>query len=106
MIDEAREPMVRSTYLPPECDMAIRRHWFWQQDDLDTLKSVDHLLAIWYQSVGLGANLLLNVPADRDGLIDAVDRERLLEFAGVLKQRFRDHMSQISFAPIERHGDV
>lgn len=81
LIDEARDPMVRSTYLPPECDAAIRCHWFWQLDDSDTLKSVDHLLAIWYRSVGSGANLLLDVPADR---------ERLLGFAGVLKQRFKD----------------
>ena len=60
-------------YRPPECDVAIRRHWFWQPDDLVTLKSVEHILGIYYRSVGLGANLLLNVPPDREGLISAED---------------------------------
>jgi alpha-L-fucosidase len=75
-------------YLPPECDVAIRRHWFWQPDDLATLKSVNHLLAIWYRSVGLGANLLLNVPPDRRGLIDEHDAARLGEFSQALRERF------------------
>ena len=77
-------------YLPPECDVAIRRHWFWQPDDLHTLKRVEHLLAIWYRSVGLGANLLLNVPPDRRGLIDDNDRARLLAFAETLRRRFAE----------------
>ncbi|MEV6103697.1 alpha-L-fucosidase [Streptomyces sp. NPDC051940] len=75
-------------YLPPECDVPIRANWFWQPDDLDTLKSREHLLGIWYRSVGLGAGLLLNVPPDRRGLIDPHDRARLLEFTDELRQRF------------------
>lgn len=75
-------------YLPPECDVPIRANWFWQPDDLHTLKSRDHLLAIWYRSVGLGAGLLLNVAPDRHGLIDEHDRSRLLEFTGELDRRF------------------
>jgi len=75
-------------YLPPECDVAIRRHWFWQPDDLHTLKSVQHLQAIWYRSVGLGANLLLNVPPNRRGLLDRADRTRLLAFTTSIRERF------------------
>ncbi|RAG81316.1 alpha-L-fucosidase [Streptacidiphilus pinicola] len=75
-------------YLPPECDVPIRSHWFWQPDDLDTLKSREHLLGIWYRSVGLGAGLLLNLPPDRRGLIDPVDRARLLETTDELARRF------------------
>ena len=75
-------------YLPPECDVAIRRHWFWQSDDLDTLKSLEHLLAIYYRSVGLGAGLLLNVPPDRRGLLDDHDRVRLEELGRELRRRF------------------
>ncbi len=75
-------------YLPPECDVAIRRHWFWHRDDLDTLKSLQHLEAIWYRSVGLGANLLLNIPPDDAGLLDEHDRARLLEFGASIRERF------------------
>ncbi|MFD0598660.1 alpha-L-fucosidase [Catellatospora coxensis] len=75
-------------YLPPECDVPIRAHWFWQPDDLDTLKSAEHLLAIWYRSVGLGAGLLLNVPPDRRGRLDEHDVARLLEVTSELRRRF------------------
>ena len=77
-------------YLPPECDVPIRAHWFWQPDDRDTLKSTEHLLAVWYRSVGLGAGLLLNVPPDRRGRLDDADTARLLEVAAELRRRFAD----------------
>jgi alpha-L-fucosidase len=80
--------LTEPVYLPPECDVSIRRGWFWHPDEEPTLKSLEHLLGIYYRSVGLGANLLLNVPPDRDGLIAEPDQARLLELAVELKQRF------------------
>ena len=88
VLTDTHTSLVGKHYLPPECDVAIRRHWFWQDDDLQTLKSLEHLLGIYYRSVGLGANLLLNVPPDRTGCICTEDRERLLELADALRQRF------------------
>ncbi len=87
----AREEASRTNariYLPPECDVAIRRNWFWQPDDLDSLKTVEHLLGIYYRSVGFGANLLLNVPPNRDGLLDENDVARLVETTAELNKRF------------------
>lgn len=69
-------------------DFYIRQNWFWQADDTHTIKSVEHLLAIYYRSVGYGANLLLNVPPDNTGLLDTRDCARLLEFTQALRQRF------------------
>lgn len=86
--DDGAAPLDQPRYLPPECDVPIRRHWFWQPDDLHTLKSREHLLAIWYRSVGLGAGLLLGVPPDRTGRIDLDDRARLLELVAELDRRF------------------
>ncbi|MEU4269525.1 alpha-L-fucosidase [Streptomyces sp. NPDC026092] len=88
--DDRAQGLDEVRYLPPECDVPIRRHWFWQPDDLHTLKSREHLLAIWYRSVGLGAGLLLNVPPDRRGLIDTADRTRLLDFTAELRRRFAE----------------
>jgi alpha-L-fucosidase len=64
-----------AAYLPPECDVSIRRGWFWNAGDGP--KSVEHLLAIYYRSVGMGANLLLNLAPDRRGLIPEEDRRRV-----------------------------
>jgi alpha-L-fucosidase len=75
-------------YLPPECDVSIRRNWFWQPDDADTLKSLEHLLAIWYRSIGLGANLLLNIAPNRQGRLDAADVARLEELTAEIGRRF------------------
>lgn len=78
-----------SGYLPPECDVPIRNNWFWRTDDLHTLKSLEHLLGIYYRSVGLGAGLLLNVPPDRRGVLDDNDRARLLELGSEIERRFQ-----------------
>lgn len=85
--DDGRTDLGSARYLPPECDVPVRAHWFWQPDDRDTLKSREELLDIWYSSVGLGAGLLLGVPPDRRGLIDDADRDRLLQFTGELARR-------------------
>ncbi len=86
-------------YLPPECDVSIRRGWFWHPNDEQALKSATHLEAIWYRSIGMGANLLLNVPPNRRGLIDEPDRQRLLEFTGRIHRRFADPIP----ATLHRH---
>ncbi|GAB3757719.1 alpha-L-fucosidase [Microlunatus parietis] len=75
-------------YLPIECDVSLRRGWFWQPAEQP--KDLDHLLAIYYRSIGLGANLLLNIPPDRRGLIDDADRARVAEWAAELDRRFAD----------------
>ncbi|WP_114855975.1 alpha-L-fucosidase [Brachybacterium sp. YJGR34] len=73
-------------YLPPECDVSLRRGWFWQEGEEP--KSVPHLLEIHDRSLGLGANLLLNVPPNREGRIGEDDAARLVEFRAALDARF------------------
>lgn len=73
-------------YAPPECDVSIRRGWFWHPDDEP--KSVAHLMAIHLRSVGMGAGLLLNVPPAASGRIDPVDVQRIREFRAELDRRF------------------
>jgi Alpha-L-fucosidase len=73
-------------YLPPECDVSIRRGWFWAEDDEP--KSLDHLIGIYYRSIGMGANLLLNLPPDRSGRIPVEDVDRVGELSAELARRF------------------
>ena len=84
--DDAVASLGGEVWLPPECDVSLRRGWFWSE--ADGPKTVEHLLAIWYRSVGMGANLLLNVPPDRRGLLDDADVARLREWRAELDRRF------------------
>jgi alpha-L-fucosidase len=67
-------------WVPPEVDVSIRPGWFYHPAEDSKVASVDKLVEIYEQSVGRGANLLLNIPPDRRGLIPDVDAERLREF--------------------------
>ena len=60
-------------WVPAEVNVSIRPGWFWRASENDRVKSVDHLEKIWYESVGRGSNLLLNVPPDSRGLIHEND---------------------------------
>lgn len=80
ILTENKDILQEKKFLPAECDCRIRDNWFYGDGDKDTLKSVEKLIDIYECSVGHGANLLLNVGPDRDGLIQDSDKERLLEF--------------------------
>ena len=77
-------------WVPAECDVSIRSRWFWHPDD--EVKTLEHLLDIYYKSVGRNASLHLNVPPDTRGRIGETEAERLLAMRRILKETFsRDH---------------
>ena len=76
------------SWLPNECDARIRRDWFWSSKNADTLKTVDHLMDMYYKSVGRGSVLLLNNTPDTSGLIPEADAKRSAEFGAEIKRRF------------------
>lgn len=73
-------------WVPPECDVSIRPSWFWHASE--TPKSVEELVRIYFKSVGRNCVLLLNVPPNKEGGIDRVDMETLLEFSSKLRDIF------------------
>ena len=77
------------TWLPNEVDVSIRRpDWFWSTKNANKVLTKDQLLSVYYRSVGRGAQLLLNLPANRDGLLDAPDVASAGAFGAEVKRRF------------------
>ncbi|KAF2021064.1 glycoside hydrolase family 29 protein [Aaosphaeria arxii CBS 175.79] len=76
---ELQTGMRDGTYwTPAEADARIRDGWFYHANEKP--KTADALMKMYLQSVGQSVNLLLDVPPDRTGKIDAVDAEVLLQF--------------------------
>lgn len=74
-----------TNWLPPECDVSIRPGWFYHASEDAKVKTPRQLLDLYFNSVGRGATLLLNIPPDRSGQIHETDIQSLLEF-----RRLRD----------------
>ena len=78
-----------SVWLPSEADVSIRRpDWFWSTTNAKLVMTLDALTSVYYRSVGRGAQLLLNIPANREGLLPAPDVSRAREFGAELRRRF------------------
>ena len=81
-------------WYPAECDVSIRPGWFYHPQQDNKVKSLDHLLDIYFKSVGRNAVLLLNVPPDRRGLIHENDARRLRELRAALDAIFRTDLAE------------
>lgn len=76
-------------WLPGEVDVSIRPGWFYHHREDHQVRSVANLVNLYYQSVGRGANLLLNCPINLDGKIPAVDSTHLIAWREHLTRSFQ-----------------
>jgi len=82
-----------SRWLPAECDVSIRPGWFYHASEDAKVKTPAELFNIYVQSVGRGANLLLNVPPDRRGQLHEEDIQSLAGFGKLLRLAFRTNLA-------------
>jgi alpha-L-fucosidase len=87
-----------ANWAPPEVDVSIRPGWFYHPAEDGQVKSLDRLVEIYEQSVGRGANLLLNVPPDRRGLIPDVDAARLRAFGDTIAATYKTDLARAARA--------
>ncbi len=80
-------------WIPAECDVSIRPGWFYHSSEDDKVKTPAQLFELHLKSVGRGANLLLNVPPDRRGLIHANDSASLAGFKKLRDENFKNNLS-------------
>lgn len=76
------------SWIPAECDVSIRPGWFYHREEDEKVKTPASLFKLYLQSVGRGANLLLNVPPDERGLINENDAASALAFKQLLQKNF------------------
>lgn len=79
-------------WIPAECDVSIRPGWFYHPDEDKKIKQPKELFELYLKSVGRGANLLLNVPPDRRGLITEKDSAALVGFRQLKDQCFENNL--------------
>lgn len=76
-------------WMPVETDVSIRRpDWFWHTNNADKVLTPEQLVSLYYCSVGRGAQLLLNIPANRDGLLPEEDCAPAKAFGDEVRRRF------------------
>jgi len=83
-----------SHWLPAECDVSIRPGWFWHEAENSRVKTPAQLIDLYYKSVGRGANLLLNVPPNRLGVLGEEDVRSMLGLRNYLQATFMDDFAR------------
>ena len=80
-------------WIPAEVDVSIRPGWFYHAREDSLVKTPEQLFDIYLSSVGRGANLILNIPPDRRGLINEIDVASLQGWKKLIDQRFKTNLA-------------
>ncbi len=77
-------------WVPKEADVSLRRDWFYNPSPAQeaSIKTPAQLMDIYFKSVGRGANLILNLPPDRRGVIPEADVAALHAWHAVMQETF------------------
>ncbi len=81
-------------WLPAEVDVSIRPGWFYHEKEDAKVKTPEQLVKIYFDSVGRGANLILNLPPDRRGIIHENDVKSLREMRRILSKTFAKDLAR------------
>ncbi len=81
-------------WLPAEADVSIRPGWYYHPAEDHQVKTLPHLLDIYYHSVGRNAALLLNLPVDNRGLVHEKDVQQLMALRRQLDKDFETELAK------------
>jgi alpha-L-fucosidase len=80
-------------WVPTESDVSIRPGWYYHPEQDDKVKTVAHLVDIYFNSVGKNSNFLLNLPVDTRGLVHENDVAQLTKLADYLKVMYETDLA-------------
>ena len=80
-------------WLPAEVDVSIRPGWFYHPSEDHKVKTLPHLLDIYYNSIGRNSSLLINFPVDTRGLIHEKDVEQIQKLAAAIQADFAENLA-------------
>ena len=92
-------------WYPAEVNTSIRPGWFWHAAENDQVKPLSQLIEIYEKSVGGNATFLLNIPPNREGLLDAPDVRRLREFGAYLQRCYTRNLAPEAMLAAEEAED-
>ena len=95
-----------SKWFPAECDVSIRPGWFWHEAENTRVKTPKQLIDLYYNSAGRGANLLLNVPPNREGLLQKEDVAALKAFGDYRRATFGASIAKSATQTIDLRHNV
>ena len=93
----SREKILHANALiwyPAETDVSIRPGWFYHTSQDEKVKTPEQLLDIYYSSVGRNSVLLMNIPPDKNGLINEHDIKHLQEWKRLIDQTFKTNLAK------------
>ncbi len=91
-------------FKPAEADVSINLGWFWHNNLYYLFKkqrTAKNLSDIYFNTVGGNASMLLNVPPDKNGLINKREIRILKEFTRLITEPFKSEV--IGFIPCPSH---
>lgn len=92
-IDKLKDANVIKWY-PSEADVSIRPGWFYHSKEDSLVKTPKELVDIYFNSVGKNSVLLLNVPPDKEGLINTSDEKNLMGMRKILDETFKSNFAE------------
>ena len=82
------------SWITPECDVSIRKGWFFHESENNTVKTPKELVELYYKSVGRNGLFLLNIPPNKTGLFEETDINSIKEMRSILNETFKTNLAK------------
>jgi alpha-L-fucosidase len=84
-------------WIPVEGNVPLRYHeWFWTPYNENKILSLSSLMAMYLETVGHGANFIINANIGPDGRVPDADVQRFKEFGDMIRKWFGTSIAETS----------